>query len=76
MKIKRREILKSSMILSAGLMLPSINVKSSTDSRLVDEIRAHKKGIALWWVGQNGWLIKSDDTLIGTDLYQAYQQVL
>ena len=68
MKIKRREILKSSMILSAGLMLPSINVKSSTDSRLVDEIRAHKKGIALWWVGQNGWLIKSDDTLIGTDL--------
>ena len=51
-----------------GLMLPSIKVSSSIDSQLVDEIRAHKKGVAVWWVGHNGWLIKSDNILIGTDL--------
>jgi L-ascorbate metabolism protein UlaG (beta-lactamase superfamily) len=68
MNIKRREIIKNSLILSAGLMLPSYKIKSSTDIRLIDEIRAHKKGVAVWWVGQNGWLIKSDNTLVGTDL--------
>jgi L-ascorbate 6-phosphate lactonase len=68
MDIKRRELLKNFMIISAGLMLPSLNSKALTDARLLDEIRAHKKGIALWWIGQNGWLIKSDNTLIATDL--------
>lgn len=68
MNFKRREILKNSMLLSMGLILPSIKVKSSIDSQLVNEIRAHKKGIAVWWIGHNGWLIKSDNTLIGTDL--------
>jgi len=32
------------------------------------EIRAHHKGIAIWWAGNAGWLIKSDDLLIGIDL--------
>jgi L-ascorbate metabolism protein UlaG (beta-lactamase superfamily) len=36
--------------------------------RLIDEIREHTKGLAVWWVGHNGWLIKSDDMLISTDL--------
>jgi L-ascorbate 6-phosphate lactonase len=35
---------------------------------VLEEIRAHHKGIALWWVGNAGWLIKSGDLLIGTDL--------
>lgn len=48
--------------------MPPIHVRSSIDNRLVDEIRAHTEGIAVWWVGHNGWLIKSDNTLIGTDL--------
>ena len=34
---------------------------------VLEEIRAHHKGIALWWMGNSGWLIKSDDLLIGTD---------
>ena len=37
-------------------------------NRLINQIEAHKKGIALWWVGNDGWLIKSDEILIGTDL--------
>jgi len=35
---------------------------------IIDEIRAHQKGMAVWWTGHNGWLIKSDSILIGTDL--------
>jgi len=36
--------------------------------RLIDEIKSHSSGTAVWWTGHNGWLIKSDDILIGTDL--------
>ena len=35
---------------------------------VLQEIRAHHKGIAIWWAGHAGWLIKSDDLLIGIDL--------
>jgi L-ascorbate metabolism protein UlaG (beta-lactamase superfamily) len=49
-------------------MVPSFSLKSNPNSSLINEIRSHKKGIAVWWVGHNGWLIKSDDILIGTDL--------
>jgi L-ascorbate 6-phosphate lactonase len=36
--------------------------------RIRDEVEAHASGLAVWWTGHNGWLIKSDTTLIGTDL--------
>jgi L-ascorbate 6-phosphate lactonase len=36
--------------------------------RIVEEIRAHRSGIALWWVGNAGWLVKADDRLVGVDL--------
>ena len=35
---------------------------------IIDEIRAHSEGIAVWWTGHNGWLIKSGTTLMSTDL--------
>ncbi|QDV36231.1 MBL fold metallo-hydrolase [Tautonia plasticadhaerens] len=35
---------------------------------ILDEIKAHNSGTAVWWTGHNGWLIKAGDTLIGTDL--------
>jgi len=35
---------------------------------LLAEIRQHDAGLALWWTGNNGWLIKSHGVLIGTDL--------
>lgn len=40
----------------------------SSSQNLLEEIRAHRDGVAVWWLGHNGWLIKSGDTLIGTDL--------
>src|SRR3954447_310753 len=36
--------------------------------RIRDEVAAHHQGLALWWTGHNGWLIKSDNLLISTDL--------
>jgi L-ascorbate 6-phosphate lactonase len=36
--------------------------------RIRGEIQAHHSGIAVWWTGHNGWLIKSGDRRIGTDL--------
>ncbi len=66
--MNRRQALKNSLILGSGMMLPATRVKSNIDSKLIDEIRAHKKGIAVWWVGHNGWLIKSDNILVGIDL--------
>jgi Beta-lactamase superfamily domain len=42
--------------------------QTAKDRKILDEIRAHRSGIAVWWLGHNGWLIKADGTLIGTDL--------
>jgi L-ascorbate metabolism protein UlaG (beta-lactamase superfamily) len=36
--------------------------------RILEEIRAHRTGIALWWVGNAGWLVKAGETLVGIDL--------
>jgi L-ascorbate metabolism protein UlaG (beta-lactamase superfamily) len=36
--------------------------------RIRDEVASHRDGLAVWWTGHNGWLIKSDGLLIGTDL--------
>ena len=38
-------------------------------TRMIDEIRAHKEGTALWWAGHNSWIIKSGDIVVSTDLY-------
>jgi L-ascorbate metabolism protein UlaG (beta-lactamase superfamily) len=40
----------------------------SANSTVLDQIRLHKTGLALWWVGNAGWLIKADGVLIGIDL--------
>ncbi len=62
--------------LTAGIvpLLGSDSVPAA-DAQRADEIlcqiRDHKDGVALWWTGQNGWLIKGQDVLIGTDLVLA-----
>jgi L-ascorbate 6-phosphate lactonase len=35
---------------------------------ILEQIRMHRQGIALWWVGNAGWLIKAGEVLIGIDL--------
>jgi L-ascorbate 6-phosphate lactonase len=43
-------------------------LSTEAPSRLIDEIKAQNNGMAIWWTGHNGWLIKYNDILIGTDL--------
>jgi L-ascorbate metabolism protein UlaG (beta-lactamase superfamily) len=45
-----------------------VNTESLQGSSLLDQIRNHNSGIAIWWTGNNGWLIKLDRVLIATDL--------
>lgn len=66
---------KPSLVLAVVLLMMAIPTPDSLQAQsplsskdLLDQIRAHQKGIALWWMGNDGWLIKSDNILIGTDL--------
>ena len=44
------------------------NFTQTPSRQIVEEIKADKSKMAIWWTGHNGWLIKSGNTLIGTDL--------
>jgi L-ascorbate metabolism protein UlaG (beta-lactamase superfamily) len=35
---------------------------------VIESVRAHHRGMAVWWMGNAGWLVKSNDTLISFDL--------
>ncbi len=35
---------------------------------VLEQIKGRHQGIAFWWTGNDGWLIRSDDLLFGTDL--------
>lgn len=37
--------------------------------RMIDDVRAHQSGTAVWWAGHNSWIIKSGDLVVTTDLY-------
>lgn len=39
------------------------------DNNIIDEIKSHTEGTKLWWAGHNGWIIKSDDVVITTDIF-------
>jgi len=55
------------LLLSGVAVFLFVNTSTSSDL-VLSKIRSHHKGIAVWWTGNAGWLIKSDDLLIGTDL--------
>jgi L-ascorbate 6-phosphate lactonase len=55
-------ILLLCFVLFCGLNLP-IHAES-----LVAQLRNHQKGLAVCWVGNDGWLIQADGLLIATDL--------
>jgi L-ascorbate 6-phosphate lactonase len=66
---------KSRFQMILPLFLPALIAFAGPDGRaaapaprLIDEIRQHRKGMAVWWTGHNGWLIKSDSLLIAFDL--------
>jgi L-ascorbate metabolism protein UlaG (beta-lactamase superfamily) len=68
--MRRILILGAAVLLCMAVTIPhSARAQSVLPSQdLLNQIRAHRKGIALWWMGNDGWIIKSDDLVIGTDL--------
>ena len=38
-------------------------------NRMIDDMKAHKGEVAVWWAGHNSWIIKSGDLVVATDLY-------
>jgi L-ascorbate 6-phosphate lactonase len=56
------------LLVTASTVAPALAQTSPGTGTVLRQIRAHHKGIAIWWVGNAGWLIKSDDLLIGVDL--------
>ena len=62
----------SKMLRGVPLLLLVMTVQQAVSQTAVaslkNQISSHTSGVAVWWVGHNGWLIKSDDFLIATDL--------
>jgi hypothetical protein len=57
------------LLLGTTLIFPQpADIETSSTRRIIEEIKAHNQGITAWWTGHNGWLIKADIILIGTDL--------
>ena len=54
-------------VLGIALGVPMI-AAAQAKSTVLEQIRSHHDGIAVWWVGNAGWLIKAGDLLISTDL--------
>lgn len=53
------------LVATIGIASPQAGPASHA---VLDQVRSHHSGIAVWWVGNAGWLIKADDLLISTDL--------
>ncbi len=61
--------LPSSLLFVAVALMLSVEFASAQQApQVLDQIRSHRKGLAAWWVGNAGWLIKADEVLIGIDL--------
>jgi L-ascorbate metabolism protein UlaG (beta-lactamase superfamily) len=67
---QRWKVDKAILLFTLVMLLSGTSSIAQTESstELLQQIRAHNSGIAVWWTGQNGWLIKLDDLLISTDL--------
>jgi L-ascorbate 6-phosphate lactonase len=55
------------LALALAVLTPALPAQPAPRS-ILREIQAHHQGLAVWWVGNAGWLIKSDNLLIGSDL--------
>lgn len=44
------------------------------EKTLFNSIKSHDDGVGLWWAGHNGWIIKSDDLVITTDILLNYDK--
>lgn len=61
-------------LLSISIFLLSIYQFGHGQSQMYQEIKDHHEGIGLWWAGHNGWIIKSGDLIISTDILLEYDK--
>ena len=54
--------------LAVALVAAGALSAQAPQATLLENLRAHHQGLAVWWVGNAGWLIKSDGLLVGVDL--------
>ena len=54
----------------SSVILPADGKRAES---IMADIRENKDGLVLWWTGHNGWLMKAQGVLIGTDLVLADQ---
>lgn len=59
--------MKTTMILL--LLTLTVYRLVAQDTKMIDDIRSHQSGTAVWWAGHNSWIIKSGDLVVTTDLY-------
>lgn len=59
----------SAIVPGQGQKLPKTG---SPAVSVVQQIKNHTSGMGIWWTGHNGWLIKSGNLLVSTDLALEY----
>lgn len=42
---------------------------------MIEQIKNHNSGTAVWWIGQDSWIIKSGNLVIATDLYLSGRRI-
>ncbi|CAD5259491.1 MULTISPECIES: MBL fold metallo-hydrolase [unclassified Imperialibacter] len=60
--------MKKRILLFLACLLPA-SFGFAQNSRMIDEIRSHSDGTAVWWAGHNSWIIKSGNLVVTTDLW-------
>ena len=56
------------LLVAGSAVAPALPREAPLANAVVDQIRSHDDGTALWWMGNAGWLIKWDGLLIGIDV--------
>ena len=63
--------LVAAFVLSAAAVAaqgPPTPAPAAAPTAVGDSIRAHRQGLAVWWMGNAGWIVKADDVAISFDL--------
>ncbi len=73
--LSRQLIFLMSLFASKASIGQEVRVLAPSDEQLsqqiITEIERHDAGLGIWWTGHNGWLLKADGVLVGTDLVLA-----
>ncbi|HEX8984682.1 MAG TPA: MBL fold metallo-hydrolase [Bryobacteraceae bacterium] len=56
------------LLILLAVPLASFSQSNPATAAVADQLRSPHTGLSVWWVGNDGWLIKSGNVLIGTDL--------